>query len=569
MDAGLESAIRKYAIKNALDYGKAGEKQVLGRVLSSNPSAKSDMKALNESIATIVAQINKMDKADLEKEFAQYQGEFETLERKKAEESVPKFVLDGAVKGSFVTRYAPAPNGYMHIGHAKAALMASEFAKIYDGRMFLYFDDTNPEKDRQEYVDQMKKDLEWLGVSFSHEYYTSDSIDGIYGAVKQLILNDKAYVCECDSERISKGRYDSIECEHRQRSVKENEELFAGMLNHKMEEGKVIVRFKGDMKSQNTALRDPTLVRVKNDAHYRKGTQYSVWPTYDMSNPIMDSTHGATDIVRSKEFELRDELAATILDSLDMRKPRIHTEARLVIKNNVTHKRELNKLITEGILTGWDDPRLVTISALKRRGITPAAVRELVLRFGMSKTDGKVGIEMLLAENRKIIDPTSRRLYYTEDPVALKIEGFEAREVELKLHPTGDLGSREYKVDGNVYIAKKDADAAKKGGVIRLKNLADVEVTAAGDNISAKETEKAGNAIQWVPASDYVECSIMIPGNPVDDEGKLIADSMKLSKGYVESYAKTLKKGDIVQLERFGFCILDNPKPLQFIFISN
>lgn len=570
MGSELEAIIRKYAIKNAMDYGKASAGPVIGRVLASNPEAKSDMKALNAAIAKAIGEVNKMDKASLEKEYAKHQGEFEEREKKKAEESVPKFVLDGAVKGSFATRYAPAPNGYMHIGHAKAALMAAEFARIYDGKLFLYFDDTNPEKDRQEYVDQMKRDLAWLGIKFDHEYYASDNVDKVYEAVKELIAKGRAYVCECEAEQMSKDRFAGTGCAHRKRTAKENEELFKNMLNHKFEEGKAIVRFKGDMASQNTAMRDPTILRIKNDAHYRQGTKYSVWPTYDINTPIMDSIHGVTDVIRSKEFELRDELAAEILDAMGMRRPRIHSESRLVIKNNVTHKRELNKLIEENVLTGWDDPRLVTISALRRRGIRPEAIHEFVLRFGMSKTDSKVGIEMLLAENRKVVDATAKRIYYVDDPVRLTIDGFGGKEVELKLHPTEDLGTREYRVGNVVYISGKDADALKSGSDVRLKNLADVQVTGKKDGgMTARVASKPGNVVQWVPEGDYVECGIMVPGDPLDDEGKLRKDSMKTSSGYVEGYAKELKKGDVVQFERFGFCVLDSEKPMRFIFISN
>ncbi|MDE1832893.1 MAG: glutamate--tRNA ligase [Candidatus Micrarchaeota archaeon] len=570
MATGLDAVIRKYAVKNAIDYGKASPGSVLGRVLGSHPEAKADMKALNSAIARTIEEVNKLDRAALEAEYSEHQEEFDKLEKKKADESVPKFVLEGAVKGDFATRYAPAPNGYMHLGHAKAALMASEFARIYDGKIFLYFDDTNPEKDRQEYVDAMKRDLAWLGIKFDHEYYASDNVEKVYDATRELIAKGRAYVCECEAEGMSKDRYEGRECEHRSRSAKENEELFARMLNHKIEEGGAIVRFKGDMASQNTAMRDPTILRIKNDAHYRQGTKYSVWPTYDINTPIMDSLHGVTDVIRSKEFELRDELAAAILDAMGMRRPRIHSESRLVIKNNVTHKRELNKLIEENILTGWDDPRLVTISALRRRGIRPEAIREFVLRFGMSKTDSKVGIEMLLAENRKVVDATARRIYYVEDPVRLDIDGFEGRLVELKLHPTADLGSRDYRVNGTVYVSKRDADAMKEGIQVRLKNLADVEITGRGKAISAKLSRgEQGGIVQWVPADDHLECTIMVPENPLDDEGKLRSDSMKTSSGYVEGYAKTLKKGDVVQFERFGFCVLDSERPMRFIFISN
>ena len=566
----IEEAIRKYAIKNAIDYGKASEKAVLGKVLSGIPDARSDMKALTQSIAKIVAQVNQMDKAELEREYSRHESEFAAFDKKKAEEAVPKFVLEGAVKGDFATRYAPAPNGYMHIGHIKAALMAREFATIYEGKIFLYFDDTNPEKDKQEYVDEMKKDLQWAGIKFDDEYYASDNIDAVYNGARKLISEGRAYVCECDGEKISKERYEGKECAHRSRPQQENIELFEKMVGGKIGEGEAILRFRGDMSSQNTTLRDPVIIRIKKQEHYRQGKKYFAWPTYDLNTPIMDSMHGVTDVIRSKEFELRDELAAMILDALGLRKPKIHSEARLVISNNVTHKRELNELISGGELMGWDDPRLVTVSALRRRGIVPEAIWKFVLRFGMSKTDSKVDISMLLSENRKIIDATSKRLFYVEKPVLLRVKGNAAMEVSLRMHPGSEIGNRKYEIGEELFISANDAAALKVGSVVRLKDLFDVKILGTGNEPTAERVHDLQYTwiIQWVPGNSYVECSVMIPGNPVDKDHKFLKESMGSSGGYVEGYARQLEKHETIQFERFGFCILDSKQAMQFIFIS-
>ncbi|HVA83041.1 MAG TPA: glutamate--tRNA ligase, partial [Candidatus Aquilonibacter sp.] len=486
LDAKVLSAIRKYSIKNALEYGKANEKSVFGKVISEFPETKSDMKGLMSEIAGIVAEVGKLDKEALEKEFEEHREEFEKAQQIKAKESVPKFVLDGAVKGAFATRYAPAPNGYMHIGHAKAALMASEFAKIYEGKIFLYFDDTNPEKDKQEYVDAMKEDLAWMGIHFDDEYYASDNVERVYGHARNLLGEGYAYACECDAELVSKNRFAGIECAHRARASGENLRIFEEMLGGKYDEGKVAIRFKGEMKSQNTALRDPVILRIKKETHYRQGEKYIVWPTYDLNTPIMDSMHKVTDVIRSKEFELRDELARMILRALKLEAPRIHSESRLVITDNITHKRELNKLIAEGELWGYDDPRLVTISALRRRGIAPEAIRKFVLRSGMSKTDGKIDISMLLDENRKAVDKIAKRLFFVEDPVKVRIEGGKQTEVKMNLLPENDVDFREYGVGDTLYISGKDSKALTIGDRIRFKDLFNVEVSNLKGDITCK-----------------------------------------------------------------------------------
>lgn len=569
MDKRSQSIIRKYAIKNAIDYGKASAGSVLGKALSQIPDAKTKIDEIKIEVEQIVNEVNALPKENLQSEYKKHQEEFAEEYKEKVEQtSKPKMVLDGAVTGKFAIRYAPAPSGYMHIGHTKAAFLATEFAKIYKGKVFLYFDDTNPEKDRKEYVDAIKRDLKWLGLKFDDEYYSSDGMDAFYSYARQLMDADAAYVCLCSAETIKKDRFEGRECKHRSQSKKENAKLFNDMLENKFEEGQAILRFKGSMDSQNTALRDPTLMRIKKDKHYRQGAKYAVWPNYDMSTPINDSVHGITDAVRTKEYELRDTLDAMILDALKLRKPRIHSDSRLVIKNNITHKRELNELIGKKIISGWDDPRLVTLAALRKRGIQPAAIKEFALRFGMSKTDSVVDIEMLLSENKKVLDPTARHLFYVENPVKVTLDADEEIDVAIKVHPNKDMGERAYKITDTVYISAADAKELKSGDTMRLKDLFNIEITKAGRPIKAKMTEAQGSkSIQWVPES-YIECSVLVPENPLDDNGKFIKGSIKTSKGFIEGFAENIEENEVVQLERFGFCILHDKKSMQFIFSS-
>ncbi|HIH50615.1 MAG: glutamate--tRNA ligase [Candidatus Micrarchaeaceae archaeon] len=560
--------IRKYAVKNAIDYGKAKAANVLGKVASGTP--KEQLGELRAEIDRTVDEVNSLSKEELLKEYKPYEGEFEEQHERRVESSSkPRMVLDGAVNGSFVTRFPPEPTGYMTIGHAKAAFLVSEFAKIYDGKLLLYFDDSNPEKERQEYVDAFKKDLEWLGIKFGREYYASDSIEKMYDYTRKLIGSGNAYACGCSADEMKLKRFDGAECGHRDAPAKESSEKFEAMLSGKYGEGEMVIRFRGEMGSQNTALRDPTIMRIKKDKHYRQGDKYTTWPTYDLNTPINDSLNGVTDVLRDKNYELRNPLYNMVLDALGLRKPRIHSDARLSIKGQPKQKREVRKLIADHLVEGYDDPRLVTITALRRRGIQPEAIRRFVLSFGMSKMDSVVGMDLLLAENKKIVDPTAKRLYYVPAPVDISIRDFSARKVELKLHPTADLGKREYTVDNRFYISGEDVATLREGDVIKLKELVGIKLEMVDDSwVGEPSDADTAKRFQWVCDGNYLNCSILVPGDPLDENGNFRKDSLRTNNGYIESYAGELKEREIVQLERFGFCILDSKKEMRFIFIS-
>ncbi len=562
-------SLRKHAVKNAIDFGKAKQESVMGKVIR---SVKPDQVAeLKEAAATIVMEVNSLSDDDLWTEYQDYKGEFEEQRRKTAEStSRPRMALEGAEKGSFVTRFAPEPSGYMHIGHASAAFLAEEFSRIYEGKMLLYFDDTNPEKETQEFVDAIKGDLEWLGIKFDRECYASDNMESIYGRARELIGLGKAYACECSSDETKKNRFESIECRHRGQDSGANLEMFEMMLANGYDEERIVIRFKGDMGSQNTALRDPTILRIKKSPHYRQGSRYVVWPTYDFNTPINDSMNGVTDAIRTKEYEQHDELDMMILDALKMRMARIHSHARLSVKGQPRQKREIRKLIADGLMKGFDDPRLVTIAALRRRGVQPSAIREFVLGFGMTKVDTTVGLESLFAENKKAIDPHARRLYYVPAPVQLQVLDFAGKNIEPKLHPSEDLGSRKIAAKNMFYVSGEDATNFGEGENIRLKELFNVEVRKGEDYLEGtiKPDREVRKKLQWVCDGNKIQCSILVPSEPLDSEGNFRRDSLQTNSGYIESYASNLNKGDIVQLERFGFCVLDDKDAMRFIFIS-
>ena len=569
MDKAAKEAIRKHAIKNAIDYGKAKLENVIGKAIKELPGIP--VPEIKTEVQAAVDAVNAMSAAELEKEYAPFKETFEQKAKEKIEKTAkPTMAIEGAEEGKVVTRFPPEPGGYMTIGNSKQCLLSEEFAKIYKGKVYLYFDDTNPEKCKQEYVDGMKRDTAWLGVRFDKEYYASDFIEKVYDCGRKLMQKNDAYVCLCGGDEVKKNRLAMVECKHRLQAAEQNLSLFDDMLKGKYEEGLAIVRFKGDMASDNSAFRDPTLFRIKKTKHYRQGEKYVVWPTYHINTLVVDNLNGVTDAIRDKNYEIWDGVHRKILADLGLKPPRFLYEARLNIKGAAAGKRVLRKLVKEGMVAGWDDPRLTTIVALKRRGIQPEAIRSFVLRFGMSKVDSMVSMDMLLAENKKLIDPIAKHLFFVRDPVKIIVKDAPRTDAKLRLHPSNDVGFREYHANGTFYIDREDASVLKKGELIRLKDLIGLRITAKADDCISTEisSNQEGKIMQWVSDGNYMKCSVMIPGELLNDDETVRNDSLKVAEGYVESYASKLKEREIVQFERFGYCVLDEAKSLRFIFIS-
>ena len=553
----LVEIIKKHVLKNAYDYGLADPRSVVGRVIGECPECKKDMKETMKLIASTIGEINKMKKEEIEKEMQA----FEYITKVEKEKTLE---LPNAQKGNVVTRFPPEPSGYPHIGHAKAAFLNFEAAKIYDGKMILRFDDTNPEKESIEYVEAIKEGLEWLGITWDKESYTSDHMNEIYNAAEKLIKGGKAYVCVADQPEISEMRSGGSIVACRKLSAQENMERWVRMLSGSL---KAVLLYKGNLESQNTVMRDPALARILETAHYKQGTKYRVWPGYDLAVVVMDHLEGLTHPMRSKEYELRNELYSSLFADLGWKKPELVEFSRLNILNAPISKRLLTPLVTEHKVLGWDDPRLPTLAGLRRRGIVPEAIKNFVLSFGLSKVESEPDWGMLLKENKKIIDPISAHYFFVQDPVELEIMGGETQKVTLKKHPKQDLGFREIEVGSKIYISKKDADGLKSADEIRLKDLYNIKIIEAGNAIKA---ELAGDKmvdkkIQWVPENG-IKCKILIPNDLLKD-GKFDPESLQEAVGLCEPGCLELKVGETIQFERFGFCKLDAKDKNMRVFI--
>jgi glutamyl-tRNA synthetase len=475
--------------------------------------------------------------------------------------------LEGAAQGKVVTRFPPEPNGYPHIGHAKAAIIDEEYARMYDGKLILRFDDTNPLKEKLEYYDAIAEGLGWLGVRPDVVKNTSDDIELLHNYGRKLIELGGAYVCTCSHEKLHDLRAKGVPCECRRdpaTALDRMEKMFGGSYS----QNEAIVRFKGDMADQNTVMRDPTLFRIIEGDHPKLGGGIRVWPTYDFAAPIEDSLDGVTHAMRTKEYELRNVLYFAILDRLGLRKPMMIEFSRLEFEGIPVSKRKITPLIDNGTIKSWDDPRLPTLAAFRRRGFVPEAIRKFVLSLGITLAETKPPFETLEAFNRKIIDPISPRLFFVKNPVEVHVSGARETEVVLKNHPSDvSLGTRKVRVSDSLYIAGDDAANLKVGDEIRLIELYNIKMTSKDLGMEGHQVIDAAVVgdeirqsipkIQWIAKNDIVDYKVMIPKELYVGE-EYNTNSLEIAQGFAESFVSTLRPDARVQFVRFGFCRIDN-----------
>ena len=563
----LKKEIRKIALQNAVEHdGKTKDKVVLSKSLGTIPELKNNVKEVIPEIASIVSQVNGMS---IEEQKTEIQNNFpEILDVKEnvKEERVGLPPLEGAEQGKVVTRFTPAPNGYPHIGHAKAAIISEEYAKMYGGKLVLRYDDTNPEDTRLEYWAAIKVGLDWLGIEFDEIKNTSDDIGLLYDKCVEMIKKNYAYVCTCKRDTISKNRKEMVSCECSMGDVKQNEERWERMFK-KYKPGEAIVRFRGDMESKNTVMRDPVLFRINDARHARLAEEHRVWPSYDIAVAVEDSTDGITHALRSKEYELRNELYHAILDALDMRHPKMLEFSRLEFKGMPVSKRILRPLIDEGKVSSYDDPRLPTLAALERRGITPEAIRKFTLSLSLTKADTLAPFDSLEAFNRKIVDENSIRLFMVKDPKTLTIRNLPNSTVELPNHPSNKMGTRKVMVEDSVFLSSDDVKSLKIGDQLRLMGLGNVKITSVNSEITGEFTgdERDVNfmKLQWVSQKNAHELKILIPQRLFVDD-KFNEESLEEIHVYVEPHYLELRNGEEIQFVRFGYCRKDSSKQAIF-----
>jgi len=549
----IKQTARKFSLQNAVQFnGKANVKAVIGKVIAALKQEGIPPKEIIPIVNSEVEIINKLSLNEQISELKKIAPELLIKEKKERDFSLPQ--LPNAEQQKVVTRFPPEPNGFLHIGHAKAVIVDFEYAKMYDGKFILRFDDTNPENAQIEFYDAQKKDLEWLGIEWDDEYNTSDNLNKHYELAEQLIKQGDAYVCQCSSEIIKDCRFKGIECECRNNPIENSLDTWKGMINSAID-GRIL-RLKGDMKCANTAMRDPSLFRIIEKPHPLHGDKYRVWPTYDFAGAIEDSISGVTHPFRTKEYELRDECYYKLLDLLKLRKPHLMEFSRLSIHGMPVSKRKIKPLIENGLVDGYDDIRLPTLRGLKKRGILPEAIKQFVFSQGISKVESTVDFSLLESDNRKILDPITKRLFFVENPVKLIIDNAPDVEKIIKLHPTNEtLGSRKIKTNGEFFISKFDVNNIDIDEIFRLKDLYNVKIKEKNEIIVGEylgdELISDTSKIQWT-TNKFIRMKVFIPGL-LFEKNEFNPNSLKEIKGFSEEEVVNLDSGEIVQFERFGF----------------
>ena len=528
--------------------------------------------------------------------------ENEKSSRNFIEQIIDRDIAEGNCE-TVCTRFPPEPNGYLHIGHAKSILLNYGLAQEYHGRFNLRFDDTNPTKEKEEFVDSIRADIEWLGADWEDRlFYASDYFPQMYEAAVRLIKKGKAYVCDLTPEEIREYRGTLKEpgrnSPYRDRSVEENLELFENMKNGVYKEGEKVLRAKIDMASPNINMRDPIIYRVAYMHHHRTGDQWCIYPMYDFAHPIEDAIEGITHSICTLEFEDHRPLYDWVVRELEYPHPPKQIEfAKLYLTNVVTGKRYIKKLVEDGIVDGWDDPRLVSIAALRRRGFTPSSIKKFVELCGISKSNSSVDYAMLEYCIREDLKMTAPRAMAVLDPVKLVIDNYpegqtEELEVENNME-NPELGKRLVPFSRELYIEREDfmEEPPKKyrrlypGNEVRLMNAYFVTCTgfekdedgnvtvvhctydpaSRGDN--SPGGRKVRGTIQWVDAASNLKAEVRLYENIIDEEKGVYNDDGSLNLNpnsltvlkdcYVERSLKDAGAYDSFQFVRNGFFCVD------------
>ncbi|MBR4718717.1 MAG: glutamine--tRNA ligase/YqeY domain fusion protein [Lachnospiraceae bacterium] len=490
--------------------------------------------------------------SDIEHTVKEEGGEKEVISRNFIENEIDKDLNEGHYK-SVHTRFPPEPNGYLHIGHAKSILLNYGLAKEYGGKFNLRFDDTNPTKEKTEFVESIKADVQWLGADYEDRlFFASDYFDQMYEAAVKLIKKGKAFVCDLSAEEIKeyRGSFETPgkNSPYRDRSVEENLELFENMKNGKYEDGEKVLRAKIDMASPNINMRDPVIYRVAHMSHHNTGDKWCIYPMYDFAHPIEDAIEGITHSICTLEFEDHRPLYDWVVRELEYEYPPRQIEfAKLYLTNVVTGKRYIKKLVEDGIVDGWDDPRLVSIAALRRRGFTPESIRMFVELCGVSKGNSSVDYAMLEYCIREDLKCKKSRIMAVLDPIKLIIDNYPDDQVEYfevaNNLENESLGMRKVAFSKELFIDREDfmIEPPKKyfrlfpGNEVRLMNAYFVRCVSYETDDSGKVTEvhctydpetrngecstrKVKGTIHWVSAGHSVKAEVRLYENLVDED---------------------------------------------------
>jgi glutamyl-tRNA synthetase len=566
-NAELKEIIRKIALLNAVRHeGKAQAGPVIGKILGEKSEFRTKVKELSALANHIVKEVNNLPLS--EQQHIVEEKWPEALVKEKVEEEKHLPPLSNAEKyAQVVTRFSPNPDCVLHLGSARAIILCHEYARMYNGKFILRFEDTDPKLKRPvlEFYDRIREDLTWLGCKPDEEYIQSDRIPMYYEYAERLLKDGKAYICTCQPELFRKKILARKPCKCRNLPPEEHLKRWQHMLEGGYREGEVVFRVKTDLNHPNPAVRDWPALRVidaEKCPHPRVGSKYHVWPLYNFACGIDDHFMGVTHIIRGKEHLTNMVRQVYMYKYLGWQYPEAIHYGRLKITGASLSKSKIVQGIREGLYKDWDDPRLATFAALRRRGITPEAIKKMIIDVGPKTSDVILSWENLYAYNRKILDPTADRYFFVHNPTELTVKQIPKTFIaRLHLHPDKpERGFREYaiKPEGEnnsavIWVSKKDMDASKIGNVIRLMELFNIEIEkvstySAQASFTSESYEEArktkAQLIHWIHVGEDMPCQVVMPDATV-------------AEGIAESACKQLKPNSVIQFERFGFVRID------------
>jgi len=561
----LELEAKKAALLNAIKHeGKAEVGAVIGRLLGTHPELRQKAAEVRVLASKVIDQVNAMSLVEQEKVVEDSWPEELVREKSKAERGLPP--LPNAEKYSkIVTRFSPNPDSVLHLGNARAVILSHDYARKYNGTFILRFEDTDPrlKKAALQYYDLIRADLKWLECGWDQEYYQSDRLELYYQYAEELIRKGDAYVCECAPETFKQLAESRRACPCRAVTHDDNLTRWKGMLGGEYEEGEAVLRVKTDLDHPNPAVRDWPALRVIDPVKYphpRVGSKYRVWPLYNMACGVDDHEMGISHVIRGKEHLTNMERQKYLYKYLGWQYPDAIHYGRLHVVGMDLSKSKMMRALEEGVYSDLSDPRLGTLIALRRRGITPQALRGVVYEVGPRPVDATISWENVYAANRKIIDPTARRFFFIDGSVVVSVSGVEnSRTVKVPVHPDHpEMGTREITVAArdsvcSLLLSNGDLGILKPGAVVRLMELFNLKVMEAGHDLVTAELHSETYAearklnaplIHWLPQEGNCKATVVMP-------------TAERIDGLGEPALTTCKVDEVIQLVRFGFGRVD------------
>ncbi|MEM1935642.1 MAG: glutamate--tRNA ligase [Sulfolobales archaeon] len=579
----------KHALKNSIDHGgKALESAVVSKVLGELPEFRRYAKQVVEVVKEVVSFVNTLPVEEqikiVKEKFPELFEETKHVERR-GEKALPP--LPGVDKHRGVkTRFAPNPDFYIHLGNARPALLSYEYAKEYNGVFILRFEDTDPriKKPLPEAYKAIREDLKWLGISWDEEYIQSLRMELYYNVAKELIARGGAYVDLCKREEFRKLKLERRPCPHRAQSSEDSLELFDKMLSGYFAEGEAVVRVKTDLTSPDPSLIDWVAFRIVDTSRYPHpltGDKYIVWPTYNFAAGVDDKLMGVTHILRGKEHAINTLKQLYVYRALGWEYPEVINLGRLKLEGMILSKSKIKEVLKKDGSVEVDDPRFGTLRSLRRRGILPEVIKEIIMEVGVKETDATISWENIASLNRKKIDSVSPRVMAVFDPVKVVIRDVpkeqNLRVLKLSYHPSNtSLGSRVIDLglsdQVEVFISREDYSALSRDGYLRLLEFCNIAVEREyGEHVEARfigsgleQAKKLGlKIVQWVPAANHVRLELLKPE-------KL---KLRVVRGIAEKAIAEFPPGKLLQLVRIGFIkleeVLEKKKRVRAIYVHD